>query len=141
MIILDTNVVSELRKQSTGRCDNNVSQWSESIDISNTYLSVITVLEIELGIRQIERRDKTQAGVLQDWFDKLMSVYENRLIPIDKPVALQAAALHVPDPKPERDALIASCALAHGSALATRNTKDFKHMGLKLINPWGEEGL
>lgn len=136
MIIFDTNVVSELRKQSTDRCEPSVSQWSETIDISSTYLSVITVLEIELGIRQIERRDKKQAHILQSWFDQLMHVYEKRLVPIDKQVALRAAALHVPNPKPERDALIAACALRYGFTLATRNTKDFEHMALRLVNPW-----
>ncbi|OED39326.1 twitching motility protein PilT [Chromatiales bacterium (ex Bugula neritina AB1)] len=136
MIILDTNVVSELRKEANNRCEPKVSLWAATIDISNTYLSVITVLEIELGIRQISRRDNEQATKLQTWFDQLMRLYDKRLMPVDKKVAMRAASLHVPDPKPERDAIIAATALAHGFSLATRNTKDFETLNLAIINPW-----
>ena len=136
MIILDTNVVSELRKEANGRCDLKVSRWAAMLDISNTYLSVITVLEIELGIQQISRRDNEQATNLRTWFDQLMRLYDKRLMPVDKQVAIRAASLHVPDPRPERDAIFAATAFVHGFSLATRNTKDFETMDLVTINPW-----
>lgn len=136
MIILDTNVVSELRKVASDRCDLKVSRWASLLDISNTYISVITVLEIELGIQHLSRRDNDQATNLQTWFDQLMRLYDKRLVPVDKHVAIRAASLHVPDPKPERDAIIAATALVYGFSLATRNTQDFETLDLALINPW-----
>lgn len=136
MYLLDTNVVSELRKQSSQRCHPNVTSWADRVDLHTTYLSAITVMEIELGLQQIARRDRLQADGLQPWFDEVLALYEQRIVPIDTAVALKAAALHVPDPKPERDALIAASAMVHGFTVVTRNTADFEITGVALLNPW-----
>jgi len=136
MYILDTNVVSELRKIPFGRCDENVSSWASDIDFSTTYLSVISVLEIELGIQQIHRRDKKQSSTLKKWFEELLVVYEHRVLSFDSTVALKTASLHVPDPMPDRDAVIAGTALVHGFIVVTRNLSDFSSTNDQLQNPW-----
>ncbi len=136
MYILDTNVLSELRKQPSGRCDIRVARWSDGTDLATTYLSAITILEIELGIQQVTRRDGQQGQSLRLWFDDVLHLYEARVIPFDTSVALVAAALHVPDPKPDRDAIIAASAKVHGFTVVTRNVADFASTGVALINPW-----
>lgn len=136
MYLLDTNVVSELRRIPTGRCNESVRIWADQIDVSATYLSVITLLEIELGILRVVRYDVAQGERLKKWFEELRTQYENRIVPIDTDVALKAASLHVPDPKSERDALIAASALVHGGTVVTRNVSDFVETGVEHINPW-----
>lgn len=137
MFIVDTNVVSELRRAGQGKADENVIRWAKSVDATNLYISVITVLEIEAGILQIERRDTKQATILRNWFENhVLKAFENRILPIDEAVARRCAQLHVPDPKSERDALIAASALIHGMTVVTRNTKDFDQTGVKLLDPW-----
>lgn len=137
MFILDTNVVSELRRAGQGKADENVIRWAKSVDATNLYISVITVLEIEAGILQVERRDTKQATILRNWFENhVLKAFENRILPIDEAVASRCAQLHVPDPKSERDALIAASALIHGMTVVTRNTKDFDQTGVKLLDPW-----
>ena len=116
----------------------NVANWSDSVDVVDTYLSAITILEIELGCQQIARRDKKQAKSLRRWFDDLLKVYESRVIAIDIKVALRAASLHVPAPKPDRDALIAASALEHGYHIVTRNVDDFVDCNVSLVNPWSK---
>lgn len=87
---------------------------------------------------QLERRDRPQAKALQLWLDRfVMSGFRDRLLPVDLPIALQCAHLHVPDRKPDRDALIAATALVHGMTVVTRNVKDFEPMGVAVLNPWG----
>lgn len=94
-------------------------------------------MEIELGILQIARRDPAQGRLLRDWAeDDLLPQFAGRILPIDTAVARRCAALHVPDPKSERDALIAATALVHGYAVVTRNTADFASCGVTLIDPW-----
>lgn len=137
MFILDTNVISELRRAGQGKADKNVVNWAQSIDATTLYISVITVLEIETGILKIERHDPDQAEILRNWFEgHVLKAFENRILPIDEAVARRCAQLHVPDPKSERDALIAASALVHGMTIATRNTKDFEQTGAALLDPW-----
>lgn len=134
--LLDTNVVSELRKSSR-RGDPAVRAWIGSRHPSELHLSSITVLEIELGIRRLARRDPEQAGRLQRWLDEdLLEVFSGRILPIDVAVARRAAQMHVPDPRPERDALIAATAAAHGLSIVSRNIRDFMPLGVPVINPW-----
>lgn len=138
--LLDTNVLSELRR-SRARADPAVRQWVSERKPSDLYLSAVTVLEIELGIARLGRRDATQAGRLQTWLeDDVLAVFSGRVLPIDVAVARRAARLHVPDPRPERDALIAATAMVHGLSVVTRNLADFEPMGVALINPWGARG-
>ena len=138
MYLFDTNIVSELRKLPGGRCCEPVKLWASQVDASTSYLSVVTILEIELGILQVNRRDAAQGAILRRWFDGLRDHYESRIIAIDSVVAIKAASLHVPDPKSDRDALIAASAIVNGLAVVTRNVGDFRDTGANLINPWLE---
>ena len=100
-------------------------------------LSVVTILELEQGTRLIARRDKQQAERLKEWLhERVVPGFTDRILPFDIKAALRCATLHVPDPRPERDAMIAATALVHGLILVTRNTQDFEPMGVKLLNPW-----
>lgn len=138
--LLDTNVISELRKPER-RAAPAVRSWVSSRAPSDLYLSAITVLEIEVGISRVSRRDQTQAGRLRTWLeDGVLKVFAGRVLSIDVPVARQAARLHVPDPRPERDALIAATAAVHGLTVVTRNVADFEPMGTAVIDPWSQNG-
>lgn len=135
MYILDTNVVSELRKGKMA--DRRVRAWAAALPAGNLYLSVITILELELGILLVERRDRKQGGVLRTWMDgHVLPSFSGRILAIDIDVAQRCAALHVPDPCADRDALIAATALVHGMTVVSRNVKDFQSTGVAVINPW-----
>jgi predicted nucleic acid-binding protein len=137
MFILDTNVVSELRKIRAGRADPRVAQWADSVDAGSLHLSAITILELEIGVLQIERRDKQQGAALRTWLDTLvLPEFSGRIFPVDTAVVQRCARLHVPDPRAERDALIAATALTHGMIVVTRNVADFAATGVPLLNPW-----
>lgn len=137
MLLLDTNVISELRKTANNRADPAVAAWAARQDPESTFLSAITIFEIEQGVLRMERRDRRQGAALRRWFEaRVLPGFDGRILPFDTPVARRCAALHVPDPKPERDAMIAATALVHGLTLATRNIADFQNMGVKLVDPW-----
>ncbi|MHB1543911.1 MAG: PIN domain-containing protein [Gammaproteobacteria bacterium] len=137
MFVLDTNVVSELRKIRLGKADPRVEQWADSVDAGSLHISAITVLELEIGILQLERKDPRQGAVLRTWLDRLvLPEFNGRIFPVDTAVAQRCARLHVPDPRAERDALIAATALVHGMTVVTRNLADFEATGVALLNPW-----
>ena len=137
MFLLDTNVVSELRKSGTGRADPNVVAWAASVSAGSLYISAITVLELELGVLQLERRDAVQGAVLRSWMTAhVMPAFAGRVVPVDSAVALRCAQLHTPNRRPERDCLIAATALVHGMTVATRNVADFQGTGVALLDPW-----
>ncbi|NJA07410.1 type II toxin-antitoxin system VapC family toxin [Methylococcaceae bacterium WWC4] len=137
MYVLDTNVVSELRKVRIGKADANVAAWADSVDAADLFLSVITVMELELGVLSIERKDAGQGAVLRAWLEQqVLPEFSERTLPINTAVALRCAKLHVPDKRGERDALIAATALVHGMALVTRNVADFQATGVTILNPW-----
>lgn len=137
MFLLDTNVVSELRKAGDGKADANVIGWLSNVDAATLYLSAITLMEIELGVLRIERRDAAQGAMLRAWMTHhVLPEFLDRTLPVDAAVALRCASLHVPDPCSERDALIAATALVHGMTVVTRNVADFKATGVPLLNPW-----
>ncbi len=137
MFVLDTNVVSELRKANTGKADANVVAWANSVLPASLFLSAISILELEMGILLIERRDQEQAKMLRNWLEnQVLPTFEERILVVDTAVARQCARLHVPDPCSERDALIAATALVHGMTVVTRNVDDFKPTGIAVLNPW-----
>ncbi len=135
MYLLDTNVLSELRRRD--RTDRRVAAWADSVHPADLFLSAITILEIEAGTLMLQRRDKAQGAMLRAWIDdRVLPAFETRILPVDTAVALRCARLHVPDPRSERDALIAATALVHDMKLVTRNTADFAPMEVDLLNPW-----
>lgn len=137
MFLLDTNVVSELRKAGDGRADANVTAWLSNEDAARFYISVVTLMEIELGILRMERRDAEQGALLRAWMNtRVLPEFSERTLPIDSVVALRCARLHVPNLRSERDATIAATALVHGMAVVTRNVAGFAATGVNVINPW-----
>jgi len=137
MFLLDTNVVSELRKAGSGRADPNVVAWLSARDAAACYVSAVTLMELDLAILLMERRDPAQGARLRVWMeDHVLPEFSERTIPIERAVALACARLHVPDPRPERDAFIAASALVHGMMIVTRNVADFAPMGVDIVNPW-----
>ncbi len=135
--LLDTNVISELRKAGDGRVDARVTAWFDLHETSDFYVSAITILELEIGVLALQRRDQRQGALLRAWLDgQVRSAFEGRILSIDDAVATRCAHLHVPDRRSDADALIAATALVHGLAVVTRNVRDFENMGLAIINPW-----
>lgn len=137
MFLLDTNVLSELRKAGDWKADPNVIAWLSGVDAASLYISAVTIMELEIGVLRVERRDPIQGARLRTWFDNhVLPEFAERSLPVDTTVALRCARLHVPDPRAERDALIAATALVHGMAVVTRNIADFEATGARLLNPW-----
>jgi predicted nucleic acid-binding protein len=139
MYLLDTNVVSELRK--ANKADPSVRMWAQMLPAASLYLSAITILELETGVLLIERRDRKQGAVLRAWMDgHVLPAFSDRILAIDATVAQRCAALQVPNPRSDRDALIAATALIHGMTVATRNVSHFRPMGVVVVNPWEDGG-
>jgi predicted nucleic acid-binding protein len=137
MYLLDTNVVSELRKARTGKVDCRVTAWATDTPAASMYLSVICILELERGTLLMERRDRFQGAMLRSWLeDQVLPAFAGRVLPVDSPVARRCAALHVPNPCSYRDSLIAATAMVHGMTVVTRNVSDFEPTGVALLNPW-----
>jgi predicted nucleic acid-binding protein len=137
MYLLDTNVVSELRKAKAGKADKRVAAWATSVPVASLFLSVITVQEIEIGVLLVERRDPSQGAILRTWLERhVLPAFEDRVLAVETSVARRSAALHVPDPCPVRDSLIAATALVHGLTLVTRNVVDFERTGVVIVDPW-----
>lgn len=137
MYLLDTNIVSESRKLGTARVDPHAARWLERTDVEATFISAMTLFELERGVRQMERRDVAQGAMLRRWLnEQILPTYENRILPLSGAVALVCAGLHIPDPKSERDAWVAATALEAGLTLVTRNVVDFAAMSVALFNPF-----
>lgn len=140
MYLLDTNVISELRKAPSGKADFNVIKWASTIPPEMLYLSVITVMELEIGVLSMERRDPHQGEVLRRWLEsQVLPVFDGRILNVDTAVARKCAELHVPDKRAERDAMIAATALIHRMKVVTRNVADFDQSAIGLVNPWLSE--
>ncbi len=137
MFLLDTNVVSELRRPA--RADTHVRSWANSTPAELYALSVVTVQELERGTLLMERRDAAQGAILRRWLEEVLARLASRILPIEVAVARRCAQLHVPDPRPERDALIAATALVYGLTVVTRNVADFEPMGVGVLNPWAPQ--
>ncbi|EJM30637.1 MULTISPECIES: type II toxin-antitoxin system VapC family toxin [Pseudomonas] len=134
MYLLDTNVISELRKP---QADKNVVAWARTVISPRMFISAITLKELETGVLRMERRDPAQGKVLRTWLKRhVMPAFDARILPVDAAVALRCARIHVPDQANESDALIAATALVHGLTVVTRNVADFESSGVEVINPW-----
>lgn len=137
MFLLDTNVVSELRKARAGKADPSVTSWARGTPLSSLFVSVITIQELEIGVLLADRRDPPQGAILRTWLeDHVLSAFADRILPIDAAVARRSASLHVPDPRPIRDALIAATALVHELTVVTRDVADFTPTGARVLDPW-----
>ena len=135
MFVLDTNVISELRRPT--KANPKVLAWASATPVIQTYVSAITILEIELGALLMERKDKGHAKVLRAWIDtQILPRFDGRVLAVDTAVARQCARLHVPAMRAERDALIAATAAVHAMTVVTRNIADFSLPGIKVLNPW-----
>lgn len=137
MYLLDTNIVSELRKAKSAKANLGVVNWAKSTQMHDLYISVITILEIQMGILNKASHDPHQASVLETWLQHhVMPSFEHRILPVDTAVAFQCARLHVPNRQADRDALIEATAITHGLTLVTRNIQDFRSDEIMLHNPW-----
>ncbi|MDR6192592.1 putative nucleic acid-binding protein [Agrobacterium pusense] len=135
--LLDTNVVSELRKVGDGKADLNVTTWLGAKDSRDLYISAITISELERGVLSIQRRDIEQGSRLRAWMDsRVRPEFAERILSIDEAIATRCAHLHIPDRRNEADALIAATAIVHGLVVVTRNIHDFQGTGVVLVDPW-----
>lgn len=137
MLLLDTNVVSELRKVAIGKADPKVVIWNETVDPAETFISSVVLHELEIGVRLVEHNDAVAGKALRKWLENtVLKAFSGRVLPLDEAAAVQAAKWHVPNPKPINDAYIAAIAFTRRMTLVTRNVKDFEGMGVALVNPW-----
>jgi predicted nucleic acid-binding protein len=134
--LVDTNVVSELRKGN--RADPGVRDWISSVADEGLFLSVLVIGELRRGIERIARRDEASAEVLDRWLAGIAGEYEDRILPVDVIVAEEWGRINVPDPLPVVDGLLAATAIVHDLTLVTRNTADITSSPAITLNPFGQ---
>ena len=139
MFVLDTNVISELRRGKPNQ-SQQVRAWAAMHPASKLYLSAISILELEVGVQSLERRTSQQGGALRVWLTGVRLAFNGRILAFAEDTAPICATLHVPNRCAERDAMIAASTIEHGFTLVTRNTADFINTGARLLNPWVEGG-
>jgi toxin FitB len=140
MFLLDTNVISELRKVRSGRANENVTRWVRLVAPQSLFLCVMVVQELEIGTMLAERRDPAQGALLRAWLEtRVLPDFAGRIFHVDLAVTRRSAALHVPNPRPVRDAIIAATSLVHGLTVVTRNQADFESTGVRIFNPWDHQ--
>jgi len=135
--LLDTNVVSEVRKP---QADPHVRAWFASVASDSLYLSVLTVGEIRRGVERLRRRDPAQAAIFETWLARLRREYADRLLPVTAEIAEEWGRLNVPDPIPTIDGLLAATARVRGLVLVTRNTADLVRTGVRVLDPFAPPG-
>ena len=135
MFVLDTNVISELR-QGKSKPSPEVRAWAATQPAGQLFLSVITLLELEIGVQALERKAPPQGSALRGWLNGVCAAFAGRILPFSEHTAPICASLHLAQSRPERDAMIAAAALEHGFTVVTRNLADFVGTGVKLLNPW-----
>ena len=136
MYLIDTNVVSELRRSKSRKPDPRVVAWIGSVPATSTYLFVVSAFELERSILSVGRRDAEKSATLCEWLDDVLTGFAGRTLPLNLDIATRCAALHVPNTPPERDAWIAATALVHGMSVVARNVAGFEPMGVAVLNPW-----
>lgn len=137
MYLVDTNIVSELRRAKSPGVNQGVLAWPKSVSTPSLFLSVITILDLEKGVLGLACRGPAQAAILRRWLDgNVLAAFSGRILAIDTAVARRCGTLHVPDPRSDRDALIAATALVHEMTVVTRNVADFQPLGVETLNPW-----
>ncbi len=137
MFLLDINALSELRKAGDGKADARLIAWISAVDAGTLYLSAITLMELEVGILRVERCDAAQGARLRAWMTHhVLPEFLDQTLPVDTAVVPRCAALQVPEPRAERDALIAATARVHGMTVVIRSVADFEATGVPLLNPW-----
>lgn len=135
MYLLDTNTLSELRAGKPNQ-SQAVRAWAAQVQPAALFVSSITILEIETGLRLLERRAPPQGQAIRAWFEAVRKRFAGRVLPFGEQAAIVCAGLHVPNPQSVKDGMIAAIALEHGLTVVTRNTKDFEKTGVALLNPW-----
>ena len=144
MYLLDTNVLSEMRKDSrtkssSAKMDRRVERWVNSVSDLDLYLSVVSILELERGFHLLKQRDPAQALIIRLWVrSRVLPSFDGRILPVDLAVAQRCTTLVIPKPIEYRDSLIAATALVHGMTVVTRNVRHFEPTGVVLLNPWDE---
>lgn len=139
MFLVDTNVISEIRKVGTPLENRAVAEWARATPQSSLYTSVVVVEELEIGVLRLERRDAVSGARLRFWLDTVVKgSFAGRILPVDEAIAQRSASLHVPDPRPIRDAYLAATAMVHGLTIATRNVRDFAPTHIPIFNPWND---
>lgn len=133
--LLDTNVLSELRKGT--RCDAHVARWADAAPSNSLFVSVLVLGEIRRGVERLRRKDPKQAKRLGAWLEQVKGAFAGRILGVDEAVAESWGSHDVPEPKPVVDGLLAATARVHGLTLVTRNTADFKRTGVAVLNPFG----
>lgn len=137
MFVLDTNVLSELRLIAAGRGNPRVAEWASRHDEKMSFISILTLFEIEVGTQRMERRDPRQGAVLRQWVDlAVVPQFHDRTLPLTDAIIRLAASFHVPNPAPMADSLIAATAVVHGMVVVTRNAADFGFAGVRVLDPW-----
>jgi predicted nucleic acid-binding protein len=135
--LLDTNVLSEIRHR---RPDPAVLRWYADVPAQNLFISALVVGELRQGVDRLARRDPAQAARFEDWLKQLVTVYEDRIVPVTAQIAETWGRLNVPNPVPAVDGLLAATALVRDWTLVTRNTADVAGTGVRLLNPFEYQG-
>ena len=138
MYLLDTPVITELRQARTGKADAGVVTWAGGVARQNMYISALSLLELESGVAQVERKDRPLGEALRGWLDgQVMTAFEGRVLAIDEAVVKRRATLPFSDGRGDRDALVAATALVHGLTVVTRHVSNFRTGRVKVFSPWG----
>ncbi|MFC0308251.1 type II toxin-antitoxin system VapC family toxin [Gallibacterium trehalosifermentans] len=137
MYLLDTNVISEIRRLKQGKCNAGVERWVKNTSSELIYTSPVVMMELERGVLAKERKDPVQGAILRRWLTEIVQpAFINRILQIDAKTAEICARLHIPDHTPENDAWIAATAKQHKLILVTRNIIDFQKAEVELFNPF-----
>jgi len=139
MYLIDTNVISELRQGKPNQ-SAQVRAWASDKPASHLFISAISILELEKGVMALERRMPPQGSALRIWLKGVKASFSGRILPFTESTATLCAAMPVPNPKSERDAMIAAAALEHKMTVVTRNVADFAGTGVELVDPFQPVG-